>query len=246
MRTLFRMLLTARLRLRHVTPRAVAANQNLSLSRKRLAIMLQSELVSKTPQRFKNLHNKPLTIFLRELLHDPRNIGAACPSSKRLAQRIAAFVPICDDGYIVELGGGTGVVTAALLERGVDPERLIVIERSAKLVKLLQQRFPNLNVIHGDAAFLTQLLDERLKEYGRPVHTVVSCLPMRSLPARTARAISREVEATIGETGSFVHFTYDLRRHGGGYYRKLQCGKSKIVWRNLPPARVEVLHKASR
>lgn len=240
------MLLTARLRLRHVTPRAVGANQNLSLSRKRLAIALQSELVSKTPQRFKNLHNKPLTIFLRELLHDPRNIGAACPSSKRLAQRMAALVPTSGDGYIVELGGGTGVVTAALLERGVDPERLIVVERSAKLVKLLRQRFPHLKVIHGDAAFLTQLLDKRLDDFGKPVQAVVSCLPMRSLPAKTARAISREVEATICEAGCFVHFTYDLRRRGNGYYRQLQRGSSKIVWRNLPPARVEVLHKVSR
>ena len=43
---------------------------------------------------------------------------------------------------VLEIGAGTGAITQALLERGVSPERLFVIERDAELTAFLRNKFP--------------------------------------------------------------------------------------------------------
>ena len=57
----------------------------------------------------------PQSLFLRELVTQPGTVGAICASSPRLAARMAAWVDTAAPGVVVELGGGTGVITAALL-----------------------------------------------------------------------------------------------------------------------------------
>ena len=58
-------------------------------------------------------------LFSRALLTNPRTVGAVCPSSSRLARAIANQVTLPGkDELILELGGGTGMVTRALLRRG--------------------------------------------------------------------------------------------------------------------------------
>src|SRR3954453_18339342 len=76
-------------------------------------------------------------LFAREWLNKPSAVGAVWPSSSQLAKGMAARVPSCGDGLVVELGGGTGAVTQALLERGINPKRLMVIERSPAFVQHL-------------------------------------------------------------------------------------------------------------
>lgn len=181
-----------------------------------------------------------LALFTREVWANPRAMGAACPSAPALASCMASRVPLDRDGLIVELGGGTGAVTAALLKKGVPPWKLVVVERSPTLANHLRQRFPQLRVVQGDAAQLTQLLDH---DRSRGVSGIVSSLPLRSLPPAVTRAISHQFE-TLLDTGSFlVQYTYDLR---GTQSRLLPCFRrrsSKIVWSNLPPARVEVFER---
>ncbi len=97
-------------------------------------------------------------VFAREMLSQPAAVGAIWPSSGRLARSVASRVPIHGDGLVVELGGGTGAVTHALLQRGIAPGRLVVIERSSAFVRHLRVRFPGTIVVQGDAAELGELL----------------------------------------------------------------------------------------
>ena len=62
---------------------------------------------------------------------------------------------------VIELGPGTGVVTKALIERGVHPSRIIAIEYSPDFCRLLAERFPGITVIRGDAYDLDTSLDGR-------------------------------------------------------------------------------------
>ena len=87
-----------------------------------------------------------LVTFGSELLNNPRPVGSAVPSSRFLARRMAGLIPRSPRGYVVELGAGTGAITAALLARGIPPERILSVERSETMVKLLKRRFPFLNV----------------------------------------------------------------------------------------------------
>lgn len=91
--------------------------------------------------------------FMGALARSPRTIGACVPSSKMLSRMMAAEVPLPVDGVVIELGGGTGRITSALLERGVPPEQLVVVEQNPSLADLLRKRFSKVQVIQGDAAF---------------------------------------------------------------------------------------------
>lgn len=193
----------------------------------------------------KALQQKPgaaaLALFAREILANPRAMGAACPSAPLLARSMAARVPLDREGVVVELGGGTGAVTAALLKHGVPACRLVVVERSPTLARHLRQRFPLLRVLHGDAAHLDGLLGD---EAAQRIDSIVSSLPLRSLHPATTRAISHQFEMLLGSGGLLIQYTYDLR---GTHPRMLPCFRrlsSNIVWGNLPPARVEVFERA--
>ena len=74
-------------------------------------------------------------LFARQMLNEPAAVGAIWPSSRWLARSVASRVPRHGDGLVVELGGGTGAVTNALLQRGIAPGRLMVIERSSAFVQ---------------------------------------------------------------------------------------------------------------
>ena len=180
-----------------------------------------------------------LALFAREILVNPRAMGAACPSAPALASAMAGRVPLEREGLIVELGGGTGAVTAALLNRGVSPWKLVVVERSPTLVRHLRYRFSQLRVLQGDAAQLGQLLGTP-----RPgLNSIVSSLPLRSLPPLTTRAVIQQWRDLLESGGLLVQFTYDLR----GTHARLLPGfrrvSTRIIWNNLPPARVEVFER---
>ena len=139
-----------------------------------------------------------------------------------------------------ELGGGTGSVTAALLKRGVPPWKLVVVERSPTLAHHLRQRFPQLRIIQGDAAQLTHLLDD---DRSRGVGSIVSSLPLRSLHPATTRAIAEQFERLLPPGNLLVQYTYDLRGVPPRLLPHFQRRSSRIVWGNLPPARVEVFER---
>ena len=133
-------------------------------------------------------------------------------------------------------------MTAALLKRGLPPWKLVVVERSPTLAHHLRQRFPQLRIIQGDAAQLSQLLSH---EKTKSVGSIVSSLPLRSLHPATTRAISHQFETLLDWGGSLVQFTYDLRGTRSGLLPRFRKLSSKIIWSNLPPARVEVFERKS-
>lgn len=175
-------------------------------------------------------------LFARELLNRPLAVGAVWPSSSQLAKEMAARVPAEGEGLIVELGGGTGAVTQALLERGIAPERLLVVERSRGFVKHLRTRFPAVKVVEGDATELAHLLKP-----GSRIDAIVSSLPLRSLPRRDATAIVAQWRALLAAGGTVVQFTYDLLSTGDRPPPGFRKRASDIVWANLPPACVFAL-----
>ena len=175
-------------------------------------------------------------LFAREMLSQPASVGAIWPSSRRLARSLASRVPLHGDGLVVELGGGTGAVTNALLQRGIAPGRLTVIEYAPAFVRHLRARFPGVTIVQGDAADLRKLLPRDSR-----IDAIVSSLPLRSLPAREAAAVVAQWRALIVDGGIVVQFTYDLRNTEGQPLQGFLQRASQIVWANLPPARVLAL-----
>ena len=130
---------------------------------------------------------KPLRLddelqFIRSWIDKPIRTGAVMPSSKALARAMARAVDPQAPGPVIELGPGTGPVTAALVERGVDPSRLVLVEFNPDFCRLLRTRYPTATVIQGDAYRLRRLVETTLKE---PAAAIVSGLPLLTKPLRT-------------------------------------------------------------
>lgn len=179
---------------------------------------------------------QPGLAFMQALLANPRAVGACSPSSKMLSAVMAAQVPLPVKGMVVELGGGTGSVTSALLRRGVPASQLCVVEYSRTLAGLLTNRFPRVNVIHGDAARLGLLLPTPSPR----VQCVVSSLPLLSLPAPVVERIIDQIKLVLADHGTLIQFTYRIGRSPSPLATVFEPVRSQTILFNLPPAKVEV------
>lgn len=171
-------------------------------------------------------------MFMREWLRSPRAMGTICPSSRSLARAMAERVGHDSNGLVIELGAGTGCVTAALLKSGLLPERLLVIERSESMVALLRKKFPGINIVHGDAARLSSYIPE-----GKHVDCIVSSLPFASLDGETKSKIISEMKKSVID-GKILQFTYMLSSGHILARSGFTCVSATTVWKNLPPAKV--------
>lgn len=174
-------------------------------------------------------------LFLRRWAANPLEMGSIVPSSPALGRRVApAARRIAAGGPVVELGAGTGAITRALLEGGIAPARLTVVEIVPEMAAVLATTYPGVRVIRGDAWALPALLGAELT--GR-VGAVVCGIPLVLLPKPRQRALVEAIEAVAPGRG-FLHYTYcatsPLDR------RALGLAGSRLAWTplNLPPASV--------
>jgi phosphatidylethanolamine/phosphatidyl-N-methylethanolamine N-methyltransferase len=182
------------------------------------------------------------TLFLKEVLLKPWQIGAIAPSSRNLAMAMARWLPDQTQHYVLELGPGTGAVTQALLDRGLAPQRLIAVEKSPQLARHLQQRFPKVKVITGDALELPQLLAHHAKNC-TPFPMVFSSLPLCNFPAETAHRLTQILLSLMTADGRLVQYSYRLGIKRAESMQNLRYLTSSLVWWNLPPARVSVYQR---
>jgi phosphatidylethanolamine/phosphatidyl-N-methylethanolamine N-methyltransferase len=192
-------------------------------------------LVDKKPLRFDDEVR-----FIRSWLETPLSIGAVTPSGRVLARAMARYVEPELPGPVVELGPGTGPVTEALVEHGVDPARLVLVEFNPVFCQLLRARFPTATVIQADAYGLRRALASLLR---RPAAAVVSGLPMFTKPVRTRVRLLRDALALLRPGAPFVQFTYAVVPPIPRAFAGVQAEASERIWMNLPPARVWVYRK---
>ena len=116
-------------------------------------------------------------------------MGAVMPSGRVLARTMAQYVDIKSEGPVVELGPGTGAITNALIEHGVDQKRLVLVEYNPSFCALLRERYPHAKVVQGDAYTLRDSLRNVLSA---PASAVVSGLPLVTKPMLTRLKLIRE------------------------------------------------------
>lgn len=174
--------------------------------------------------------------FYKAFFKNPRSIGAVIPSSKHLARAVAKFIPVEQKGLVVELGPGTGAITRAILQRGIAHHQLIAIEASADLVNFLRKKFPKIQIIHGNADRLSQLLMPQ----STPVKAVISSIPLRVLSLETRKHIINEIEKILMPGGYYIQYTYWNTTCTIEPYSHFKKVNSVRVLLNVPFARVNV------
>ena len=123
-----------------------------------------------------------IAFFIRRWASSPYRIGGIMPSARPLARAMAcaSMEARRGEGPVVELGGRTGSITQALIERGIGEQELILIERDREMCRWLKRRFPRAAVVRGEAAQIGVIL---AREFAGPASVVVSSLPLRNIQA---------------------------------------------------------------
>ena len=175
--------------------------------------------------------------FIRSWFEKPLTMGAISPSGKLLARTMASYVDPSIPGPVIELGPGTGPVTEALVEQGVDPSRLVLVEFNPDFCRLLRTRYPDATVIRGDAYSLRRMLGSMLDQ---PAAAIVSGLPLVTKPLKTRVRLIREAFRLMQPNAPFVQFTYAVMPPIPRALAGVRTEASERIWMNVPPARVWV------
>jgi phosphatidylethanolamine/phosphatidyl-N-methylethanolamine N-methyltransferase len=182
--------------------------------------------------------------FARGLLRSPAHVGAVVPASRWLSGAIARAVAGSGCRSVLEVGAGTGAVTAALLAQTGPHSRFVAIESDPEFARWLRRRFPGIRVLQGCAS--------RAGEFVEPTvpTVIVSSLPFRSMPsadrARCSRAFCEALAVSADST--LIQYIY-----GFGDSPPFPAASNHLRWRraervllNLPPASVWILEHVER
>jgi phospholipid N-methyltransferase len=169
---------------------------------------------------------------------NPALVGAVVPSSRRLAGAMADAA--AGAALLIDLGAGTGAITAALRERYPDVP-LVAVEMQRGLAQHLRDRFAGVDVRCVSAHEALPGFDDA------PADAIaVSSLPFRSLPAEWRRRTIAAIESFLlaNPERRLVQYTYQPRAPFEPAANCLRWRHVTTVWRNAPPAGVWTLQRA--
>ena len=119
------------------------------------------------------------------------------PSSPRLSAKLARIAPGHGAPVVVELGPGTGAVTAQVARRLSPEGRHLAVEPDPRMADSLRSRHPGVEVVNGDARKLGALLAERGYPDAKAVQSAEESL-IFALPKELRRDLKAAAAAAQG------------------------------------------------
>lgn len=173
--------------------------------------------------------------FFKGWIDKPRAVGSIVPTSSVTAKRMASVIRPETGLPVLELGPGTGVITKAILARGVKPQDVYTVEYSEEFVRHLKAGYPGINVIHGDAFDLDRTLGEHSD---LTFDAVISGVPLLNFPVEMRIDYVRSLLDRLPPGRPIVQITYGPLSPvpaGRGDYTVQHLD---FVIRNIPPAQL--------
>jgi phosphatidylethanolamine/phosphatidyl-N-methylethanolamine N-methyltransferase len=200
--------------------------------------------------------------FIRESRRHFHDTGALLPSSRFLAHALVSELRRRRaPGRILEVGPGTGSVTAQILRHLIPGDQLDLVEINSRFIALLERRFETEWKFwrHRDHVRLIHAAVEQLPGDG-VYDFIISGLPLNNFPVAQVREIYRVYSRLLKPGGTLTYYEYvwirqlktpfadrrerrRLYRVGrvvGGYIRAFQVRRQR-VFMNVPPAVVRHL-----
>ncbi|WP_420567767.1 class I SAM-dependent methyltransferase [Thalassovita sp.] len=176
-------------------------------------------------------------VFLGQMIRRPTEVVAIAPSSATVARAMTKGLENTT-GPIVEIGPGTGSFTKAILDRGVAPERLTLMEMNPVFCQTLREKFPGVTVLNRPAQEIAQIGLTN-------INTVISGVPVLARPQIQREVVGRALRV-MAPGGEFVQITYSPNAPVSDQMQAelgISVEKRATVWANLPPARVFVFRR---
>ncbi|MDP3524778.1 MAG: SAM-dependent methyltransferase, partial [Hoeflea sp.] len=136
---------------------------------------------------------------------------------------------------VLELGPGTGVITRAILARGVLPANLVSIEHSPEFYSRLLLDFPGVRFVRGDAFDLDATLA------GMNIglfDSVISGIPLLNFPMARRVALIESLLDLLPPGRPVVQFSYGPASPVATRGANFSAAHHDFVMRNVPPARL--------
>lgn len=182
--------------------------------------------------------NEYRTFFAAALRH-PKMVGAATPTSPAVASTAAQVVPTRGRPVVLELGPGTGSLSDGIHRRLPEGSRHIGVELGVGMVEHLRVHKPWMEVVHGDARDLHEVLERLVVDR---VDAVVSSIPWSLLSDTEQDHILGQITSTLTPEGAFAAVAYmhaERSSSGKRFRQRLKETFDEVVtpvtWRNLPP-----------
>jgi len=179
-------------------------------------------------------------LFFGKFLRQGTAIASLAPSSPWLSRATIGEIDWERVGVVVELGAGTGPITAAIAEHARPETRVLALERDPDFCRILRERYadrPNLEIIEGDVRELDAMLADRGLER---VDEIVSGLPVPSFPKELRRDLFRVVGRVLNPSGAYHQITELPWVYRNLYRRYFDNVRFRFEPRNIPPAGVYV------
>ena len=179
--------------------------------------------------------------FFKGWIDGPKSVGAILPTSAVTARRMASVINPASGLPVLELGPGTGIITKAIIDRGVAAENIVSIEYSTDFYQHLKRTIPGVNFINGDAFDLdTTLGDWR----GRKFDAVISAIPMLSFPMEKRIALLEDLLDRMPPGRPVVQITYSPVSPIDARPDRFHIRHLDFVVRNIPPAQLWVYSRS--
>jgi phospholipid N-methyltransferase len=176
--------------------------------------------------------------FLKEFWKDKQMVGAICPSTCFLGEKMIENVDFDKARMIVELGPGTGVFTELILNRMHPDAKLLVFELNDSFYQNLAKRFddPRVQIIHDSAEKIADYTD------GKKVDAVISSLPLMVFSEELRNNVVNAAYDSLKKDGKYMQFQYSLQSKKllQSVYKTVSV---KFTMKNLPPAFVYTCSK---
>ncbi len=174
-------------------------------------------------------------LILRKLRTDAKGVATVAPSSRALARATVRGIDWGRTTCVVELGAGTGPITAELVKAAPPGVRLVVNEFDPDFCAVLRQKFPTVDVFEGDAG---RIGEEMAARGITRVDYVLSGLPLTHFSEAARASVIDRCGTLLGPTGEFRQLTtapWLYRRLYRRYFRQVRF---RLVPWNLPPGGV--------
>ena len=176
-------------------------------------------------------------LMLKKFWQKGTSIASFAPSSRFMARAMLKGIDFDSAKCIVELGAGTGPVTAELVRRVQPHTKLMVVELDPDMCARLKSKFPHVDAVNGDAGHMERLLAERGITQ---VDHVISELPLPSFPGPLRETIMSTAARMLASGGTFRQLTVMPLIYYRMYARYYDDVRFKFVPLNLPPGGVYV------
>lgn len=162
-----------------------------------------------------------MNIIFQKFIKDPLNIGAITPSSQRSAKKIAAIINSTNTKNVIEIGGGTGV-----LSEYIQNKDLTIVERDQELCEILKQKYKKNQIINSCGI-------EYLKSIKNNYGLLISIPLMKTnIKSELTNIINQHIEKKQIDWFIILGYRYLNQFQNIQFKNK----KRHIIFNNIPPA----------